>query len=149
MLAEKIMNDLKEAMKAGEAQIVSTLRMLNASAKNKKIELGKELDDADFLAVIKKEIKSLQDSLESFVSAARGDLEAKAREELAILQKYLPQELDDASLEEIVKVVVAEVGAKTKAEIGKVMGPVIKKVAGAADGKRIKEVVEKMLGGNQ
>lgn len=149
MLAEKITQDLKEAMKAREAQVVSTLRMLSAAAKNKRIEIGKELDDAEMLAVVKKEIKSLRDSLESFVSAARVDLEQKAREELSILQKYLPQEMDDASLEEIIKAVIAEVGAKTKAEIGKVIGPVIKKVADAADGKRIKEMVEKMLDGNR
>ena len=145
MLLEKITQDIKEAMKAKEAETLSTLRMLSSSLKNKKIELGKELEEEDVLSVVKKEMKSLQDSLESFVEGAREDLAEKAKKEMEIIKKYLPEEMDDASLEEVVKAVVAEVGATTKAEMGKVMGATVKKVAGAADGKRIKEMVERLL----
>ena len=145
MLLEKITQDIKEAMKAKEAETLSTLRMLSSSLKNKKIELGKELEEEDVLSVVKKEMKSLQDSLESFVEGAREDLAEKAKKEMEIIKKYLPEEMDDASLEEIIKAVVAEVGATTKAEMGKVMGATVKKVAGAADGKRIKEMVERLL----
>lgn len=146
MLSQKISDDLKEAMKAKEEQVVSTLRMLNAAFKNKRIEVRKELEEADAIAVIKKEVKALEDSVTSFVAGKREDLVEKAKKEIAILKRYLPAEMDDGSLEMVVKEAIAEVGATTKAEMGKVMGVVIRNIAGAADGKRVKTMVEKLLG---
>lgn len=144
-LFEQISNDVKTAMKAREEQTLSTLRMLSASLKNKKIELGKELEESDVLSVVKKEVKALEDSLTSFVDGAREDLAEKAKTELAILKAYLPEELDDVSLEAVVKEALAEVGEVTKAEMGKVMGVVMAKVAGVADGKRVKAMVDKLI----
>lgn len=144
-LLEQISNDVKAAMKAKEPETLSTLRMLQSSMKNKKIELGKDLEEQDVISVVKKEVKALKDSVTSFVEGAREDLAEKAKAEIAILEKYLPEEMDDASLEEIVKGAIAEIGATTKAEMGKVMGAAMGKVAGAADGSRVKAMVEKLL----
>mgnify|MGYP001566460320 CR=1 FL=1 len=144
-LMEHISNDRVAAMKAGEAQTLSTLRLLSAALKNKKIELGKELEEGDVLSVVKKEVKAIEDSIVSFVAGAREDLVAKARAEVETLKKYLPEEMGDEKLETIVKEALAEIGAVTKTEMGKVMGRVMGKVAGAADGKRVKAMVEKLL----
>ena len=144
-LPEQIMNDVKVAMKAKEAQTLSTLRLLQSSLKNKKIELGKELEEGDVISVVKKEVKALEDSIVSFVQGAREDLAQKARAEVETLKNYLPEEMSDERLETIVKEALAEIGAVTKAEMGKVMGAVMGKVAGAADGKRVKAIVEKLL----
>ncbi|HBL39090.1 TPA: aspartyl-tRNA amidotransferase [Candidatus Uhrbacteria bacterium] len=144
-LPEQIMNDVKVAMKAKEAQTLSTLRLLQSSLKNKKIELGKELEEGDVISVVKKEVKALEDSIVSFVQGAREDLAQKARAEVETLKNYLPEEMSDERLETIVKEALAEIGAVTKAEMGKVMGAVMGKVAGSADGKRVKAIVEKLL----
>lgn len=144
-LAERITQDVKAAMKAREEQVLSTLRMLQASLKNKKIDLGKELEEQDVLAVVKKEVKALEDALSSFVSGAREDLAEKTRAELHILKAYLPEEMSDAALDEIVKEALSEIGTVTKAELGKVMGAVMAHVAGRADGKRVKESVDRQI----
>ena len=144
-LPEQIMNDVKVAMKAKEAQTLSTLRLLQSSLKNKKIELGKELEEGYVISVVKKEVKALEDSIVSFVQGAREDLAQKARAEVETLKNYLPEEMSDERLETIVKEALAEIGAVTKAEMGKVMGAVMGKVAGSADGKRVKAIVEKLL----
>ncbi len=144
-LLEHITNDVKAAMKAKEAQTLSTLRMLSASLKNKRIELGKELEEGDVISVVKKEVKALEDSIVSFVQGAREDLAQKARAEVETLKKYLPEEMSDENLETIIKEALAEIGATTKAEMGKVMGAVMGNVAGLADGKRVKAMVEKQL----
>ena len=145
-LLEQIMNDVKAAMKAKEEQTLSTLRLLSASLKNKKIELGRELEEGDVVSVVKKEVKALEDSIVSFVQGAREDLAEKARAEVETLKKYLPEEMSDEKLEAIVKEALVQIGSVTKAEMGKVMGAVMGKVAGAADGKRVKAMVEKLLG---
>lgn len=144
-ILEHISNDIKIAMKAKEEQTLSTLRLLSSALKNKKIELGRELEEGDVLSVVKKEVKAIEDSITSFVQGAREDLAARARRELETLKKYLPEEMEDAKLETIVKEALGEIGAVTKAEMGRVMGAVMGKVAGAADGKRVKAMVEKFL----
>ena len=144
-LLEQIMNDVKAAMKGKEGKTFSTLRLLQSSLKNKKIELGKELEEGDVISVVKKEVKALEDSIVSFVQGAREDLAQKARAEVETLKNYLPEEMSDERLETIVKEALAEIGAVTKAEMGKVMGAVMGKVAGSADGKRVKAIVEKLL----
>ena len=145
-LSEQISNDVKDAMRAKEEKILSTLRMLQASLKNKKIDLGKELEEEDVVSVVKKEVKALEDSIISFVAGAREDLAEKTRAEVETLKKYLPAEMSDEKLEVIVKEALSEIGTVTKAEMGKVMGSVMGKVAGLADGKRVKAILEKLLG---
>ncbi|KKW36788.1 MAG: hypothetical protein UY81_C0013G0001, partial [Candidatus Giovannonibacteria bacterium GW2011_GWA2_53_7] len=145
-LSLQISNDVKDAMRAKEEQVLSTLRMLQASLKNKKIELGKDLEEQDVISVVKKEVKALEDSIVSFVSGAREDLAEKTRTEVETLKKYLPEEMSDEHLETIVQDALLEIGEVTKAEMGRVMGFVMGKVAGAVDGRRVKAMVEKLLG---
>jgi len=144
-LIEIIDSDLKQALKDRDEQRVSTLRMLSAALKNKKIELRSELKDDDVLAVLKTQVKQLKDSLASFEQGGRDDLVTKAKLELKVLQKYMPEAMSSDELEAIVKGVIEETGAAGKQDMGKVMGAVMGKVAGKADGGDVKQMVEKLL----
>src|ERR1035437_9873182 len=142
MLTDKISADMKEAMRAKDAARLSTLRMLKSAVEYYKIEKKQEqLTDADVTTVIKKQIKQRQDSIEGFEKGRRADLVEKEKAELAVLKSYLPEELSPAQLEEIVKAVIAELDAKTKADMGKVMKAVQTKTAGRADNKLVSQIV--------
>src|SRR5208282_748948 len=131
MLTDKIAADMKDAMRAKDAPRLSTLRMLKSAIEYHKIEKKQEqITDADVTAVIKKQIKQRQDSIESFEKGGRAELAEIEKAELAVLKAYLPEELSAAQIEEIVKAAIAEVGATTKAEMGKVMKAVQAKTAG-------------------
>lgn len=146
MLIEKIAADLKQAMLAKDAGRLSTLRMLKAAIEYHKIEKKQEsLTDADVTAVIKKQIKQRQDSIDGFEKGGRADLADKEKAELAILKAYLPEEISPAQLEEIITAAIAEVGAKTKAEMGKVMKVVQAKTAGRADNRLVSQLVSSRL----
>jgi uncharacterized protein YqeY len=137
---------MKEAMRAKDAPRLSTLRLLKSALEYSKIEKKQEtLADADVVAVIKKQIKQRQDSIEGFEKGGRADLVDKEKAELAVLKSYLPEELSAAQLEEIVKTVIAEVGATTKADMGKVMKAVQAKIAGRADNKLVSQTVSAHL----
>lgn len=144
-LYDQIREDMKTAMKNKDTKTLDTVRMLISSLKNKAIDLGKELDDADVLATIKSDVKKLKDGLESFVSAAREDLAAAAREEIAILEKYLPAQLTDGELETKVRAKLAELGITDMASVGKAMGALMADLKEFADGSRIKAMVDKVL----
>ncbi len=148
-LLEIIKNDMKEAMKARDSQTLDAVRMLLASIKNKVIDLGHELDDAEIMTVVKSDVKKLKDGLESFVSAAREDLAEKARAEIKILEKYLPAQLTDGELEEKVRAALAEIGITSVADIGKAMGQLMGRLKDLADGSRIKAAAEKILKGEE
>ena len=146
MLVDKIAADMKEAMRAKDAARLSTLRMLKSAVEYYKIEKKQEkLADADVVAVIKKQVKQRQDSIEGFEKGGRADLVEKEKAELAVLKSYLPEEIPQAQLEEIVKAVIAEVGAATKADMGKVMKAVQTKVAGRADNRLVSQIVSANL----
>lgn len=144
-LYEQIREDMKTAMKNKDSKTLDTVRMLVASIKNKMIDLGKELDDADVMAVIKSDVKKLKDGLDSFASAAREDLALAAKEEIEILQKYLPAQMADGELEEKVKAKLAELGITDMASVGKAMGSLMTDLKEYADGSRIKAMVDKLL----
>ena len=146
MLTDKIAADMKDAMRAKDAARLSTLRMLKSAVDYYKIEKKQEqLTDADVTTVIKKQIKQRQDSIEGFEKGGRADLVEKEKAELTVLKSYLPEELSPAQLEEIVKAAIAEVGAKTKADMGKVMKAVQTKAAGRADNKLVSQIVSANL----
>jgi uncharacterized protein len=148
MLMDKITADMKEAMRAKDAARLSTLRMLKSAADYCKIDKKQEkLTDADVTAVIKKQIKQRQDSIESFEKGGRADLVEKEKAEWAILKSYLPEEIPPAQLEEIVKAVIIEVGASTKTDMGRVMKAVQAKVAGRADNRLVSQIVSVCLSG--
>ena len=124
---------------------LEVIRMVISSVKNKAIEVNRELEDAEVVAVIKSDAKKVKDALESFVQSAREDLAQKAREELVILERYLPSQITDGELDDRVKAKIAELGATAKADAGKVMGALSKELKDLADGSRIKAFVDKHL----
>lgn len=144
-LYEQIREDMKTAMKARDSATLDTVRMLISSIKNKAIDLGKEIDDADVIATIKSDLKKLKDGLESFVSAAREDLAEKAKAEIAILEKYLPAQMTDGELEGKVKAKLAELGITDMTSVGKAMGAMMADLKEYADGSRIKATINKIL----
>lgn len=146
MLTDRIGADMKSAMLAKDAVRLGALRMLKSAIEYHKIEKKQEsLADADVVAVIKKQIKQRQDSIEGFEKGGRADLVEKEKAELAILKSYLPEELTEAQIAEIVQAVVAELGAKTKADMGKVIKAVQAKTAGRADNRIVSQLVARHL----
>jgi uncharacterized protein len=147
-LQQQIDNDLKESMKAKQAQRLGVLRMLKAALKNLAIEKGGPaviLEDAEVAAVIRKQVKQRHDSIESFSKGGRPELAAKEEEELAILNTYLPQALSADDLAALVKASIAEIGATSKAQMGLVMKAAKEKAAGRADGKALSLEVQRQL----
>ncbi|MFL6527124.1 MAG: GatB/YqeY domain-containing protein [Chthoniobacterales bacterium] len=147
-LQERIDNDLKDAMRAKDATRLGVLRMLKSAVKNSAIEKGgatATLDDSEATAVIRKQVKQRQDSIESFEKGGRSELAAKEKEELAVLQHYLPQQLGADELQKIVRDTIAELNASSKAQMGAVMKAVQAKIAGRADGKTVSQEVQRQL----
>ncbi len=143
-LLDRINDDFKIAMKAQQASTLSTLRMLKAALKNRQIELMRNLEEADVLAVLQSQAKQLGESLEGAVSAGRDEMAQAARAELQILKTYLPEPLKAEEVEAIVKETIEQMKA-TAADIGKVMGQVMAEVKGKADGKMVQDIVKKIL----
>lgn len=146
-IKDQLTEDMKQAMKDREngKLRLSVIRMVRANIKNVEINDKKELTDDEVLAVLMKEVKMRQDSLEEFQKAGRSELVAQAEEEIKILKKYLPEALSNEELKGIVAEVVAEVGAATMKDMGKVMPAVMAKTKGRADGKRINAMVRELL----
>lgn len=143
---ENIQADLKAAMLNKESDKVRTLRMLISKLREKKIALMKDPEESDELAVLKKAAKERQDSISTYLNANREDLADIEKSELKLIQTYLPPEMNDAAIEVIVKKVIADTGASSMAEMGRVMGASMKDVNGQANGKRVQAIVKKMLG---
>jgi uncharacterized protein YqeY len=142
MLLDKIAADMKDAMRSKDVVRLSTLRMLKSAVEYYKIDRKQEqLTDVDVIAVIKKQVKQRQDSIDGFEKGGRVDLVEKEKTELAILKTYLPAEISASQLEEIIKASIAELGATTKADMGKVMKAVQLKTAGRADNRLVSQIV--------
>ena len=147
-ISEQVDQDIKEAMKAKAADRLSVLRMLKAAIKNAAIEKGGQtgvLDDTEATAVIRKQVKQRQDSVESFEKGGRAELADKERTEITLLQTYLPQALSPEELGRMVDEAIAETGATGKAQMGAVMKALAPKVAGRADGKTLSQEVQRRL----
>lgn len=144
---EKIQSDLKDAMKSRDPIRTRTLRMLLSKLKEKRIETLHDLMEEDELLVIRKAAKERQDSAQTYEDAGRIDLAEKEKEELEIIETYLPEELDDGAIRKIVRKIIEEAGAESIRDLGKVMGPAMKQLSGRADGKRVQMIVREELGG--
>lgn len=144
-LLQKIDTDLVTAMRASEASRVSVLRMLKSSIKNEEIKLGHGLSDEEVTAVLKREAKQRRDSIEQFEKADRDDLASTEKAELETIKSYLPEQLTDEELKKVVDEVVAETGASSPAEMGVVIGAVIKQVGSRADGSAVARIVKERL----
>jgi len=144
----QIDQDLKEAMKAKQAERLGVIRMLKSALKNLAIEKGGidfVLDDATALSVVRKEMKKRQDSIEGFEKGNRPDLAAKEKSEAEILAAYLPKPLTPEEIAALVKDAIAEVGATSKAQMGAVMKVANERAAGRADGKTLSAAVNAQL----
>ncbi len=144
---DRIQTDLKEAMKSRNLIRTRTLRMLLSKLKEKRIELGKDLSEQDELALLKKAAKERKDSAATYEDAGRKDLEQKEIEELEIINTYLPEELSDDAIRGIVREIIADTGAESIRDMGKVMGPAMNTLTGRADGKRVQMIVREELEG--
>jgi hypothetical protein len=148
MLQEKLMADLKEAMKGGDKTRLEVIRMVRARIKNAEIAKQKSLDDSDVLDVIAKEAKQRRESITEFKKADRQDLFDKEEAELAILLKYLPQQMSREEVLAAARRVIEEVGARGPGDKGKVMQNLVPQLKGKAEGRDINEVVTELLSGS-
>jgi uncharacterized protein YqeY len=148
-MREKINQDLKDAMKARDSAKVDALRMINAALKDKDIEArgaGKTLSEDDVLALLQKMIKSRQESLDIYEKAGRADLAEKEKGEIAVISAYLPQQLSEAEVAEAVKAAIADVGAASIKDMGKVVAALKAKYAGRMDFAKASAAVKAALG---
>ncbi len=144
-LSERLQDDLKKAMKDKDKVRLSVIRMVRSAVKNREIELGTTLSDDEVTVVIQKELKQRRDSLQAFESAGRTDLIDEVKAEISVLTEYLPAQMSEDELREITKRIIAEVGAKAKSDVGKVMGKLMPEIRGKADGKLAQQVVQSLL----
>lgn len=137
--------DIKTAMKARDREKLTTLRMLKSAVQNEEIAKGTELSKEDELTVLSREKKQRVESLNEFEKANREDLVEKLRNEIAIVDSYLPEQLDEEEIRELVQGTIEQTGAKSMQEMGKVMGALMPKVKGKADGGLVNSIVREEL----
>ena len=146
-LRERLDSDLKEAMRAGDQTARDTIRFVLAAVKNAEIDRGGPLSDAESAAVLQRQVKQRQDSIDQFRSAGRADLVAREEAQLSVVRRYLPAELSDAEVEDLVRAVVGDVGATSAKDLGRVMPVLIERAAGRADGRRLSAAARAALSG--
>lgn len=145
-LLSTLNDDMKTAMKAKDKETLQVIRMLKASIQNEQIKKGADLNEEEELTVLSREMKQRRDSLTEFEKADRTDLAEKVKGEIAIVEKYLPAQLDEAEIRQIVAGAIEKTGASSPKEFGKVMGAVMPQVKGKADGNQVKAIVKELLG---
>ncbi len=148
-LEQKVMGEMKEAMKAKDEGVLRALRAIKAEIIKAKTEpgAGGEINEATEQKFLQKMMKQRKDSLEIFEKQGRQDLAAKEKEEMAVIERFLPKQLSESELKEALKKIITETGATSPADMGKVMGLASKQLAGLADGKTISSVVKDLLAG--
>ncbi len=144
-LSERLNEDMKQAMKSQEKFRLSVIRMVRSSIKNVEIDLKRPLEDQEVLDILSREIKQRKDALQDFEKAGRQDLIDNAKAEIDVIATYLPQQLTEEEIRAIVAETIQEVGASSKAEMGKVMAALMPKVKGRAEGKLVNQAVQQML----
>jgi uncharacterized protein YqeY len=145
-LQERLGQEIKSAMLARDADRLSALRMLKSAIGYTLIEKKAEaISDPEFIVLVQKEVKKRRDSIEQFVSGGRAELAAKEKQEIGVLESFLPQQLNPEELEKLVRDAIAETGASSKKEMGPVIKAVQAKAGGCADGKTISQLVGKLL----
>ena len=144
-LLQQLTSDMVSAMKNRDKETLNVVRMLKAAVQNEQIELGHDLSANEEIAVMAREYKQRKESLEEFEKARREDLINQAKNELAIVEKYMPKQLSKDEVTKIVKEVIDELNASSMKNFGQVMGSVMPKVQGQADGKLVNQVVKEQL----
>jgi uncharacterized protein YqeY len=144
-LKAKLADDLTQAMKQREAVKVSTLRLLISAIRNKEIEKKKDLAEGDILEVIQAEAKRRKESIDQYKNANRVDLADKEETERKVLAAYLPEEMSEAQLKDIVQKTLQDVGAAGPQDMGKIMAALMPKIKGRVDGRQAQQVVQQLL----
>jgi uncharacterized protein YqeY len=144
---EQLQADLKQAMKSGDGLRKTTIRMTLAAIKNAEIDKRRELSEEEAAEVLLREIKQRRDSIAEAEGAGRDDVAAQEHAELEILEAYLPKQLSREEIEAEARAIIEELGAQGPKDTGKVMGALMPRVKGRADGKLVSEVVRELLGG--
>ncbi|WP_404428758.1 GatB/YqeY domain-containing protein [Sutcliffiella horikoshii] len=144
-LLERLNTDIKQAMKDKDKEKLSVLRMVKSSIQNESIKHGRDLSEEEELTVLSRELKQRKDSLQEFDKAGREDLVHKLQGEIAIVEHYMPVQLSEDELSAIVQQTIADVNATSKADMGKVMGALMPKVKGKADGSLVNKLVQQHL----
>ena len=146
-LAEKLLDDMKMAMKARDELKVSTLRLARSAIRNAEIDKRRALTDEEILETLARESKRRREAIEGYQKAGRTELVEKEQTELSILSQYLPQQLDETEIERIAREVAAELGAVGVSDKGRMMSAVMPRVRGRADGKIVNQIVDRVLQG--
>ncbi|WP_078379648.1 GatB/YqeY domain-containing protein [Sutcliffiella halmapala] len=144
-LLERLNTDIKQAMKDKDKEKLSVLRMVKSAIQNESIKHGRDLTEEEELTVLSRELKQRKDSLHEFDKAGREDLVHKLQGELTIVEHYMPEQLSEEEVSAIVQQTIADVNATSKADMGKVMGALMPKVKGKADGSLVNKLVQQHL----
>ena len=146
-LKQRLTDDMKAAMKGGDKGSLGVIRLINAAIKQREVDERIELDDAAVLAVLDKMVKQRKDSVTQFEAASREDLAAIERAEIVVIERYLPAKLDQASILAAIDAAIAQTGAASPADMGKLMGVLKPQLAGQADMGQVSALVKKRLAG--
>lgn len=146
-LISRIESAMRDAMRARDEQRTSTLRLAMAAAQNARIARGRELTDEEVVDVLSKQVKQRRESIAIYRDAGRAERAAAEEAEAAILAEFLPEQMSEAEIEQLVRAAIAETGATSPADMGRVMGKVASRTRGRADGRLVSDVVRRALGG--
>ncbi len=144
-LQERIETAMRDSMRARDERRTQTLRMAMSAAHNREIELGRSLADEDYLEILGKQVKQRRESIEAFRAGGREAMAANEEAEAAILAEFLPEPLSHEELESLVRAAIAESGASSPTDLGRVMGKVVPQTKGRADGKVVSDLVRQLL----
>jgi len=144
-LQERLIDDMNAALKAGDALRLSVIRLLRSELRNMEIAKGAPLTDDEVIQGVVREAKRRREAIEQFQKAGRADLVEKETAELKVLSQYLPEQLDEAEIVGIAQEVISELQATSKADKGKVMGALMQRVRGRADGRLVNQIVDRLL----
>ena len=144
-LKQRLTDDMKAAMKGGDKHSLGVIRLIRAAIQQREVDERIELDDVAVIAVLDKMVKQRRDSVSQYEAAARADLAAVEREEIVVLQRYLPAKLDEAAIQAAIDAAVVETGAASAADIGKLMGALKPRLAGQADMGLVSMLVKQRL----
>lgn len=144
-LSDRLNEDMKQAMKDKDKFRLSVIRMVRAAIKNIEIDQKRTLEDSEVLDILQREVKQRKDSLQEFTKAGRDELAADVQAEIAVISHYLPQQMSEEEIKAVVQQTIQEVGASSKADMGKLMGVLMPKVKGRADGRLVNQLVQQLL----
>lgn len=144
-LLSRLNDDMKTAMKAKDKESLQVIPMIKSSIQNEQIKEGHDLTEEEELTVLSREMKQRRDSLHEFEEAGRDDLAEKVKSEIVIVEKYMPEQLSDEEIRQLVQEAITQTGASSMKEFGKVMGAIMPKVKGKADGNQVNAIVKELL----